>query len=241
LNNHTIGRLVYDNGFVLAATSRGLFRHSATALNGSWTPVLDAGVGLPSVCVQSGGVDGTAFVSDVAVKPGTGGNVVDAVVGWRAGSNCNGFFRSTNGSQTFNRLACERFDQRQGLGPRRSPGRRTARKVYALIQSAAMFNQFQADLGGTSLQGIYESDPGSFARSVDEVADVRNLQNGTGSALGHGSGAITPAFGPGTTSSSPSTPRANVFSGSRSFRVDEWWSRPGGLPGPTGTSALPCA
>ncbi len=30
LNNHTVGRLVYDNGSILAATSRGLFRHSAT-------------------------------------------------------------------------------------------------------------------------------------------------------------------------------------------------------------------
>ena len=45
LNNHTIGRLVYDNGFVLAATSRGLFRHSATTLSGAWTPVLAAGSG----------------------------------------------------------------------------------------------------------------------------------------------------------------------------------------------------
>src|SRR5436190_8488552 len=79
LNNHTIGRLVYNNGFVLAATSRGLYRHSATTLSDAWTPVLAAGVGLPAVCTQSGGVDGKAFVSDVAVKPGTGGNVVDAV------------------------------------------------------------------------------------------------------------------------------------------------------------------
>src|SRR5512132_164556 len=105
LHNHTIGRLVYDNGFVLAATSRGLFRHSATTVTGSWTPVLAAGVSLPSVCSQSGGISGAAFVSDVAVKPGTGGNVVDAVVGWRAGSNCNGFFESSDGGQTFNRLA----------------------------------------------------------------------------------------------------------------------------------------
>jgi len=37
LNNHTIGRLAYDNGYILAATSRGLFRHSASTVNGSWT------------------------------------------------------------------------------------------------------------------------------------------------------------------------------------------------------------
>ena len=186
LNNHTIGRLVYDNGFVLAATSRGLFRHSATTLNGSWTPVLDAGVGLPSVCVQSGGVDGTAFVSDVAVKPGTGGNVVDAVVGWRAGSNCNGFFESTNGGQTFSRLAVNGSINDKDLGRTSIAWSANGAKVYALVQSAGMFNQFKTDLGGTSLQGIYESD-GSLAGQWTKVAEWRNLQNGTGSALGHDS------------------------------------------------------
>ena len=183
LNNHTIGRLVYDNGFVLAATSRGLFRHSATTLHGSWTPVLDAGVGLPSVCVQSGGVDGTAFVSDVAVKPGTGGNVVDAVVGWRAGSNCNGFFESTNGGQTFNRLTVNGSINDKDLGRTSIAWSADGAKVYALVQSAAMFNQLKTDFGGTSLQGIYESD-GSLAGPWTKVAEWRNLQNGTGSALG---------------------------------------------------------
>ena len=126
LNNHTVGRLVYDNGFVLAATSRGLYRHSATTLTGAWTPVLAAGVGLPSICSQSGGIDGKAFVSDVAVKPGTGGNVVDAVVGWRAGSNCNGFFESTNGGQTFSRSPSTARSTTRTSAGRRSPGRRTA-------------------------------------------------------------------------------------------------------------------
>ena len=59
------------------------------------------GCRLPSTCAESGGVSGKAFISDVAVKPGTNGAVVDAVVGWRAGSNCNGFFESTDTGQTF--------------------------------------------------------------------------------------------------------------------------------------------
>jgi hypothetical protein len=184
LNNHTIGRLVYDNGFVLAATSRGLYRHSATTLTGAWTRVLAAGVGLPDVCVQSGGVDGKAFVSDVAVKPGTGGNVVDAVVGWRAGSNCNGFFESTDGGQTFSRLPVNGAINDKDLGRTSIAWSADHAKVYALVQSASMFNQVKTDFGGTNLQGVYESD-GSFAGPWTKIAEWRNLQNNTGSALGN--------------------------------------------------------
>ena len=184
LNNHTIGRLVYDSGLVLAATSRGLYRHSATTLTGAWTPVLAAGVGLPDVCVQSGGVEGKAFVSDVAVKPGTGGNVVDAVVGWRAGSNCNGFFESTDGGQTFSRLAINGAINDKDLGRTSIAWSADHAKVYALVQSASMFNQVKTDFGGTNLQGVYESD-GSFAGPWTKVAEWRNLQNNTGSALGN--------------------------------------------------------
>src|SRR5262245_26579769 len=137
LNNHTIGRLVYDNGLILAATSRGLYRHAATTLSGAWAPVLAAGVGLPTACVQSGGVDGKAFVSDVAVKPGTGGSVVDAVVGWRAGSNCNGFFESTDAGQTFGRLAVNGAINDKDLGRASIAWSADHSKVYALVQSAS--------------------------------------------------------------------------------------------------------
>ena len=81
LNNHTIGRLVSGNGVILAATSRGLYRHSATTVSGAWTRVLAAGVGLPSTCSQAGGVANQAFVSDVAVKPGTGGPKPSRIAG----------------------------------------------------------------------------------------------------------------------------------------------------------------
>ncbi|MGB2952467.1 MAG: hypothetical protein WBB74_03610 [Gaiellaceae bacterium] len=183
LNNHTIGRLAYTNGFVLAATSRGLFRHSAATTSGAWTAVLAAGVGLPSACSQAGGVSGKAFVSDVAVKPGTAGNVVDAVVGWRAGSNCNGFFESTNGGQTFSPVAVSGAINDNDLGRVTIAWAANGSKVYAVVQSAGMFNHPRTDLGGTLLQGIYESD-GSFAGPWNKVAEWRNLEH-TGSALGN--------------------------------------------------------
>jgi hypothetical protein len=181
LNNHTVGRLVYDNGFVLAATSQGLYRHSATTLTGPWTAVLAAGTVLPSVCSQSGGIAGKAFVSDVAVKPGSSGNVVDAVVGWRAGSNCNGFFESTDGGQTFHFVTVNGAINDKDLGRVTIAWSANGAKVYAVVQSASMFNHPKTDFGGTLLQGVYAS-AGSFAGPWNKVAEWRNLAN-SGSAL----------------------------------------------------------
>ena len=186
LNNHTIGRIAFANGWVLAATSRGLFRHSANTAAGAWAPVLAAGVGLPSTCSQSGGIAGQAFISDVAVKPGTNGSVVDAVVGWRAGSNCNGLFESSNSGQSFTRVTVNGAINDTDLGRTTIGWSADGSKVYALVQSASMFNHAKTDQGGTILQGIYASD-GSFSGPWNKVAEWRNLAN-SGSALKAGRG-----------------------------------------------------
>ena len=185
LDNHTISRLVYTNGAILAATSQGLYRHSAApaTFSQAWTPVLKEGVApLPSVCTQSGGVSNHAFVSDVAVKPNT--NIVDAVVGWRAGSNCNGIYESTNGGQTFSPVTVTGALNEGDMGRTTIAYSATGSKVYALVQSAGMFNHARTDFGGTILQGIYKSDTG-IGGSWTKVAEWRNLQNNTGSALGN--------------------------------------------------------
>jgi hypothetical protein len=181
LNNHTIGRLAYANGYILAATSRGLFRHSATTVTDAWTPVLAAGVGLPGACTQAGGAGNFAFVSDVAVKPGTNGAVVDAVVGWRAGSNCNGFFESTDGGLTFNSVTVNGAINNTDLGRVTIAWSADATKMYAIVQSASMFNHPKTDGGGTLLQGVYSSNTG-FSGPWNKIAEWRNLAN-SGSAL----------------------------------------------------------
>lgn len=187
LNNHTVGRLVLDNGYVLAATSRGLYRHSATTTAGAWTAALKEGVApLPATCAQSGGASQSAFISDVAVKPGTGGAIVDAVVGWRAGSNCNGFFESTNGGASFTPVTVNGAVNDKDIGRTTIAWSADGKKVYALVQSASMFNHPSTDGGGTELQGIYESD-GSFAGPWNKVSEWRNLGN-SGSALKFGKG-----------------------------------------------------
>ena len=187
LNNHTIGRIVYDNGFILIATSQGVYRHSASpsSFSQAWTPVLREGVApLPSACAQAGGVSPHAFASDVAVKPGTNGNVVDAVLGWRAGSNCNGIYESTDGGAHFSHVTVTGALNEGDMGRVTIAYTAGGGTVYALVQSAGMFNHARTDQGGTLLQGIYKSDTG-IGGSWTKVAEWRNLQNNTGSALGN--------------------------------------------------------
>src|SRR4029078_10498411 len=81
LQNSLVGRIVFDGGFALAATSTGLYRHSIATTGVPW-----AAVSKPGPVSASGGAPGVVYVSDVAVKPGTSGQVVDAIIGWRAGS-----------------------------------------------------------------------------------------------------------------------------------------------------------
>lgn len=176
LQNSLVGRIVFNNGYALAATSTGLYRHSIASTAGAWTPVLK-----PSGCSQSGGISGNPYVSDVAVKPGTAGQVVDAVIGWRAGSNCNGFFESTDGGQTFTPVTIGGSLNGKDLGRTSIAWAANGSKVYAVVQSASMFNHARTDHGGTILQGVYASSTG-FAGPWNKVAEWRNLANG-GSAL----------------------------------------------------------
>ena len=183
LQNTTISRLAFDNGYVLAATDKGLWRHSVSTTSGAWTPVLAPGVGLPTAC-SAAGAPGVAFVSDVAVRPNTAGAQVLAVVGWRAGSNCNGFYLSTDGGATFRPVMINGALQEQDLGRTSIAYSSDGRSLYAVVQSASMFNQAKTDFGGTVLQGIYEAPGGDVTAAWVKVAEWRNLENNTGSALG---------------------------------------------------------
>jgi hypothetical protein len=81
LQNTLVRRIVFDGaGGVYAATSKGLFRRSLSApLSVPWTRVL-----YPWSCSQSGATPETRYISDVVIRPGSGGRQVIAVVGWRA-------------------------------------------------------------------------------------------------------------------------------------------------------------
>src|SRR5204863_10196982 len=100
-------RLKFDNaGSVYAATSRGVWKHSANANAGAWTRVL-----YPVADPVVGGVSRPDLQSpynnicnDVAFQPDTGGAIVIANCAWRGGASYNGFYLSTDGGATFARI-----------------------------------------------------------------------------------------------------------------------------------------
>jgi hypothetical protein len=185
LQGSTIGRIVFDAGYVLAATSKGLFRHSVTTTSGGWTPVLAPGVGMAAACSEPAAPAGTAFVSDVAVRPGTSGSEVVAVGGWRFGSNCNGFYRSTDGGASFSLVTTSGAINDKDLGRTSIAYSADGRSLFAVVQSVSMINHAKTDFGGTVLQGIYVVPGGDVTTAWTKVAEWRNLQVNTGSALGN--------------------------------------------------------
>ncbi len=178
LDNHLVGRLVFDGaGHVFAATSEGLYRRSTGDLTSPWTAVLK-----PANCPQAGGTPETRYVSDVAVRPGTGGRDVVAVIGWRAGSVCNGFYVSHDGGGTFTRISVTGSISDGDIGRTTLAYSADGSKLYAVVQSVRLFNHPSTDFGGTILMGVFVSPTGDPAGSWNTIAEWRKLAN-SGSAL----------------------------------------------------------
>jgi hypothetical protein len=178
LQNTLVRRIVFGPAHVYAATSKGLFRRSlGAALTDPWTRVL-----YPTTCPQAGATPDTRYISDVVIQPGTGGQRVIAVIGWRAGSVCNGFYVSNDAGETFDRITVKGALNDNDLGRTTLAYSSGGSKLYALVQSASMFNHPKTDFGGTVLQGVYVSPTGNVAGSWNKIAEWRNLAN-AGSAL----------------------------------------------------------
>ena len=98
LESTFIGKLRFDGiGNVYAATSRGLWRHSASTKSGAWQrvlyPVADPvvnGVSRPDLQLAYNNI-----CNDVAIQAGSGGQHVLVNCAWRDGAPYNGFYYST--------------------------------------------------------------------------------------------------------------------------------------------------
>src|SRR5215469_16795123 len=132
LNGALIFRLAQDGTTLFAATSHGLYSFN-TASSTSWTAVLQP-AGPPT-----GGnfnlVVGN-MITDVVVRPGTHGQQVVAVAGWRGGAPTNGLYVSSDGGAHFSFLP-----NPQGWVPAKAEGRTTLAysasgdRAYAVVQS----------------------------------------------------------------------------------------------------------
>jgi hypothetical protein len=180
-----IFKIVPDGTALLAATSHGLYRYTPGAAH--WVKTLgdpDTNTGTPNAQVLN-------LVSDVAVRPGTNGNEVVAVRGWRAGAATNGLYVSYDAGQTFTGPL-----QPQGYVPQNGQGRATVaysadgKKLYAMVEAPVAFNHTG---GGTELAGIYASTR-DVAGPFNQIASPSVLMN-SGSA--QKPGAIGTGYKPG--------------------------------------------
>ncbi len=177
LNGALIFRLAQNGSKLLAATSHGLYSFD-TASSTTWSPVLQP-AGPPSDGKNFNLVVGN-MISDVAVRPGTNGQQVVAVAGFRGGASTNGLYLSSDGGAHFSYLA-----NPQGWVPAKAEGRTTLAysatgdRAYAIVQSPQLLNV--GTNGKTLLQGVYESKNGDPAGPWTKVADSSKLQQ-SGSA-----------------------------------------------------------
>jgi len=177
LNGALIFRLVQDGTTLFAATSHGLYSFDTTHPT-NWTAVLQP-AGPPSAGQNFNLVVGN-MISDVVVRPGTNGQQVLAVAGWRGGAPTNGLYLSNDGGAHFSYLA-----NPQGWVPAKAEGRTTLAysatgdRVYAVVQSPYLLNV--GTNGKTLLQGVYASNNGDPNGPWTKIATSSKLAS-SGSA-----------------------------------------------------------
>jgi hypothetical protein len=182
LVNHTIGKLEFDGiGGVYAATSFGLYKTSAAG-NQDWSLLLDA--------AKVGSTPqpyGMSIVDDVAVRPGTGGQVVVAAMAWRNGAAYNGFYISRDGGNTFAYDGLLGAINPKDIGNTHFTYSSDGSTAYAVIQSISLIQNPQIQKGNSVLEGIFVSNSGDPGGPWSRIADYRNLENAD-SALYHSVG-----------------------------------------------------
>ena len=183
ITSRTIYQLAFDpQGNAYAATNNGLFRYSTAS--GQWSEVLDPAGPNPSSPYRN-------HITSVAVVPGSNGQDVVTVVGWRGATTAsdltdNGFYESTDGGQTFNRVTPTGNIDASDIGRTTFAYSSDGSKLYAVVESP----KAMAAGAISVLQGIFvSSGSGGKAASVSgpwkEIADATTLSN-SGSSNAYG-------------------------------------------------------
>ena len=181
LESTFIHRLKFDNaGSVYAATSRGVWKHSATSSAGAWTrvlyPVPDPVVnGVPRPDLQS---PYNNICNDVAIQPSSGGSAVIANCAWRGGAPYNGFYLSSDGGATFAKVNPTGGLNPQDVGRSQFAYSSDGSELYATVESITHYTNTL----NTTLSGVYSSHGGNVAGPWNKIASSQKLA-GSGSAL----------------------------------------------------------
>jgi hypothetical protein len=160
-----------DAGHAFAATSRGLWRHSATSASGAWTLLLNPGD-------QTSPYAG--IVNDVAVRPGTQGRDIVTNAAWRGYAAYNGFYGSTDGGAHFTKLAMTGSINPNRVGNAELEYSADGKKLYTVVEDTTFYLQ-NAQQGGSVLMGVFVSTAGPTG-PWSTVAESRTLA-ASGSAL----------------------------------------------------------
>ncbi len=165
-----------DDGYgqVYAATNAGLYRHSDHSGSGAWTLVLKPD---PN---PTGSPYNTSFITDVAIKPGTHGQVVLAALAWRNGTSYNGFYLSTTGggAGSYSKITPTGDIDATDIGRTTFAYAADGSRLYAIVQSPRLLLAGAA----TNLQGVFVSANGNPAGPYTKIADSDSL-DASGSAL----------------------------------------------------------
>jgi photosystem II stability/assembly factor-like uncharacterized protein len=181
-----IFKIIPDGDVLLAATSHGLYRKAPS--DATWQKVLgdgDTATGTPNAQVLN-------LVSDVAVRPGTDGQEVVAIRGWRAGAPTNGLYVSHDGGRSFTGpLTPQGYVSQNAQGRGSLAYSADGSKLYVMIEDANSFNTGGG--GGSLLEGIYLSKRDVHG-PFNQIASPEVLMN-SGSA--QKPGAIGAGYKPG--------------------------------------------
>ncbi|HEU5271016.1 MAG TPA: hypothetical protein VFU36_13915 [Jatrophihabitans sp.] len=161
-------------GHVYAATNQGLYRHSDHSGSGAWSLVLKPD---PN---PTGSPYDTSFITDVAIKPGTHGQVVLAALAWRNGNPYNGFYLSTTGggAGSYTKITPTGDIDPADIGRTTFGYAADGSRLYAIVQSPSKL----LSGGATNLQGVYVSKDGNPTGPYTKIADSDSL-GASGSAL----------------------------------------------------------
>ncbi|MDQ1662499.1 MAG: hypothetical protein QOJ68_2479 [Blastococcus sp.] len=168
IDSQVIRRILIDsaNNRVFVAGSRGLYAHSLAPSSTAWTRILAPCATTPASCadVNSSYWD---LTNDVVVQPGTGGKVIVANVAWRSGAAYNGFYRSTDGGNTWAKINPLGAINPKDVGNATMQYSADGSRLYVVLESPAALNSGKA----SALSGVYVSPSGSADGPYNQIAN----------------------------------------------------------------------